>query len=446
MSVDATFNFPKGFRWGTATAAHQVEGSNTRNNWSVWEQTPGKIHNGDTSGDACDWWRNAEADFDRMVEMGLNAHRLSVEWSRIEPREGQFDSAALDRYRAMLLALRQRGIEPMVTLHHFTMPTWLQERGGWAAPELTLPLFERYVEVTVNALKDVCDLWCTINEPNVVAVMTYLAGQHPPAPKSDFQTTLRVLCVFAAAHVLAADAIRKIQPRAQVGFAHHMRLFEPMRPNHILDGLAAKGQDLLFNESILQSLVTGRWHFLLRQAARGLKLSAKSLDWIGLNYYTRQATRFDQRSRVTSYGTVENFPDVVMSDHGYGEVYPAGLMKMMRRLHKTKLPIYITENGVPDHDDDMRPGFLATHLREVWKAIQFCFDVRGYYHWSFVDNFEWSEGWRMKFGLYAMDPKTQARELRASGRLYGEIAQANAITVDMVRRYAPAVADTLFRG
>ncbi len=445
----ATFNFPKDFRWGTATAAHQVEGNNTANQWWAWEQTPGKIEGGDFSGLACNWWEDAEADFDRMVELNLNAHRLSVEWSRVEPREGAYDDDALARYHDMLLGLRQRGIEPMVTLHHFTNPLWLDENGGWINAEYALPRFQKFVERTVRALGDVCDLWCTINEPNVLSVMTYMAGRMPSAGASgpfapDFNRTLAVFCNLLAAHVLAYQTIHEIQPRARAGFAHHMRVFQGLRKNHLLDSLAARAQDMLFNEAILNTILNGRWHWTLRRFAPPVKLSRGTLDWIGLNYYTRQATRFMRGQSSTGFGSIENFPGAVMSDYEYGEIYPSGLMKMLARLSKTKLPLYITENGLPDHDDDQRPGFLVAHLREVWKAVQNCFDVRGYYHWSFVDNFEWSEGWRMKFGLYSLDPVTQLRELRRSGALYGEIAKANAITTDMVRRYAPELADKLF--
>jgi beta-glucosidase len=440
----ATFHFPKSFKWGTATAAHQVEGGNTNNQWHVWEQTPGRIHNNEVSGQACDWWNSYEADFDRMAEMGLNAHRLSVEWSRVEPRPGVYDDAAIARYRDMLRALRKRGIEPMVTLHHFTNPIWLDEQGGMLNPQVAVPAFEHFVEHVVTRLDDVCDLWCTINEPNVFAVMGYMGGRMPPGLLGSYEKTLQVVCTMLAMHAAAAQAIRRAQGRAQIGLAHHMRVFEALRKNNPLDAIAARMQDAIFNDALLSTLLTGRWHWALRRyAPSGFKLARNTLDWIGLNYYTRQATRFNGTGD-TGYGSIENFPGAVMSDYEYGELYPAGLLKMLRRLHKTKLPIYITENGIPDHDDDQRPGFLVTHLREVWKAIQFCFDVRGYYHWSFVDNFEWSEGWRMRFGLYAMDEKTGARTLRPSGALYGEIARANALTTDMAARYAPDAAGALF--
>lgn len=438
--MTTALQFPDGFRWGTATAAHQVEGGNRSNQWWAWEQQPGAIVNGDTSGGALEWWESAEADFDRMQTLGLNAHRLSVEWSRVEPRDGVFDDAALARYRAMLIGLRARGIEPMVTLHHFTNPLWLQELGGWLNP-LVIQRFARFSGRVAAALGDQCDLWCTINEPNVHAVMTYLAGKHAPAPPANMGNTLRVVCNMIAGHVAAARAIKQAQPQARVGFAHHMRLFQGLRRANPFDALAARAQDAVFNEAILSSLLTGKWHLALRPfvpAEARAALGPDSLDWIGLNYYTRQGTRMTLGSAGT-LGTIENFPGAQMSDFGYGEIFPAGLHTVLTRLHRTRLPVYITENGLPDHDDDQRPAFLLTHLREIWRGLQQQFDVRGYYHWSLVDNFEWNEGWRMKFGLYALDRATQARTLRNSGALYGEIARSNTLTADMAARYAPAV-------
>ena len=443
---DAILYFPKGFKWGTATAAHQVEGNNSNNQWWAWEQTPGHINNDDKSGQACDWWNHAEDDFDRMVDMGLNAHRLSIEWSRIEPREGQFDSAAIDRYRAMLRGLRQRGIEPMVTLHHFTNPLWLEERGGWEHSEVVVPLFERFATKVVKTMGDLCDLWCTINEPNIYVGLGYIAeGSMPPGLVGEFKRGMSVLCNMLLGHAAAYQTLHQHQRLARVGIAHHMRHMHPLRDGHPLDALVAAFQDSLFNQSILNALVKGRWDLLLRlgnpPSARTVR---GTLDWIGLNYYSRQCTRCDPGSPSTLFGKLVNMPDAMMSDFEYGEVYPEGLIPLLRRLAHYKLPIYITENGLPDADDDQRPDFLVRHLRSLWAAMQFNYLVQGYYHWSFVDNFEWSEGWRMKFGLYELDPVTQARTPRKSAYLYRDITRANAISSDIVRQHTPELLKSLF--
>ncbi|HEC22441.1 MAG TPA: glycoside hydrolase family 1 protein, partial [Chloroflexi bacterium] len=212
--ADATFYFPPDFLWGTATSSHQVEGDNTNNDWWQWEQKDeGRIFRDHTSGKACDWWAGrAEEDIERMVALHTSAHRLSVEWSRIEPRAGEWDHDALDRYREILKAMREAGIKPMVTLHHFTNPLWMAERGGWLHPE-SPEWFRNYVRKTVGDLLDLCDTWCTINEPNVYAAQSYFLGKWPPGV-SDMGEYFRVLYNMLQAHAAAYGVIHDIQPEA----------------------------------------------------------------------------------------------------------------------------------------------------------------------------------------------------------------------------------------
>jgi len=442
---DFTLTFPRDFKWGTATAAHQVEGQNTNNQWWQWEQTHGRIANGDSSGRAAGWWENAEADFDRMAELGLNAHRLSVEWSRIEPRDGVFDSAALERYHEMLRGLRQRGIEPMVTLHHFTNPVWLDEQRTWEDADRIVPRFARFTEMVVKALGDVCDLWCPINEPNVFAVMGYLSGGRMPPGVIDLSRAVSVLRNMLSAHAAAYETLHAHQALARVGIAHHMRVFQGLRAANLLDATVAHIHASVFNDSLFDALIYGRWHWILR---RGATASARklrgTLDWIGLNYYSRHRSAFDRTKPQSLYGDLFYTPGAQMSDFNFGEIYPEGLLMLLRKLARYKLPIYITENGLPDHDDDLRPSFLVQHLRSLWQAIQFCLDVRGYYHWSFIDNFEWSEGFRMKFGLLGMDTHTQERDVRRSALLYRDVVTSGTLTSDMVRTYTPELIQVLF--
>lgn len=178
--------FPPDFRWGTATSSHQVEGNNVRNDWWLFEQQPGRIHDGNRSGLACDWWRNAEADFDRMAALYLNAHRLSIEWSRLEPEPDRWDDAAAGRYQQMLGGLRSRGIEPMVTLHHFTLPQWVAAAGGWEAPD-AVAWFARYARRCAEWLGEFTEHWVPINEPNIVMLLGYLIGRFPPAVRDPFR-------------------------------------------------------------------------------------------------------------------------------------------------------------------------------------------------------------------------------------------------------------------
>jgi beta-glucosidase len=288
----ATYHFPPDFRWGVATASHQVEGNNTNNQWWAWEQEPGHIAEGQTSGLACDWWHHAEADFDRAAAMNLTTLRLSIEWSRVEVAPGRIDTAALDRYRQMLQGLRDRGIEPMVTLHHFSDPLWLTEKGGWVHPDV-VPYFSRYVEQVVEALSPYADLWCTINEPNVYASMGYITGEFPPGVQELRQAAV-VLRHMLRAHAAAYRVIHRIQEGARVGLAHNLRFFHPARPGHPLDRAAAWLHDLWFNQTTIKALTTGWW---LPPLGFGPAFAPRhTLDWIGLNYYTRDLIAFDRRA------------------------------------------------------------------------------------------------------------------------------------------------------
>ena len=236
----ASFHFPKGFLWGTATAAHQVEGNNTNNNWWKLEHEGHTVHK---SGLACYWWGGRwKEDLDRAAESGHNAHRLSVEWSRIQPAPDRWDEAALEHYRAILRGLRDRNMTAMVTMHHFTDPLWLSEIGGWETGTV-VPLFEKFVRKTVEALKEYCTLWCTINEPNVYALEGYVDGKFPPG-QSNVVRPFRVEANLLRGHAAAYRAIHAVQPEARVGFAHHHR---PMKPRYSWFPLDVLERNIQFN-------------------------------------------------------------------------------------------------------------------------------------------------------------------------------------------------------
>jgi len=432
-------SFPEGFLWGTATASHQVEGGNTNNDWYLWEQQPGRICNGDRAGTACDWWNRAEEDFDRARELGQNTHRLSLEWSRLEPRPGEWDAAAFARYRQMLAGLRQRHLEPMVTLFHFTLPIWVAQRGGWMNPE-TISLYTRYVERVVRELGDLVTLWCTINEPVVYAYQSYLRGIWPPGRQS-FPDAIRVLRHLLLAHGEAYRLIHALQGSAQVGLVKNMLYVEPLRPASWLDRKWAGFMNRLYNELSLIAVTEGR--FLPPLGMERVPKLMDSIDFLGVNYYTRALFGVDKRQWMNSLNPRLNTAGVI-SDYEYGEVFPEGLYRILKHVQGYGKPIYITENGVPDADDDLRPYFILTHLAQIWRAIQEGVPVRGYYHWSLLDNFEWSEGYRMRFGLIEVDFATQSRRVRRSGRMFAEICQANAITPELVERYAPEAMEAVF--
>ncbi len=440
--------FPTGFLWGTATAAHQVEGNNTNNQWWAWEQTPGRIHHNHRSGLACNWWApgGAEADLDLAQTLGQNAHRLSVEWSRLEPAPGVFDPAAFRRYREILTALRSRGLAAMVTLHHFTNPLWFEAQGGWLNPR-SIALFQRFVERVAGELGDLVDLWCTINEPNVFATLGYLLGEFPPGQRS-LVAAFRVSHNLLLAHAAAYHTIHRQDSQARVGLALQLRPFVPARPTARLDRWAARIQDYLFNQILLIAIRDG---ILRPPLGRGETVPAliDSSDFLGVNFYTRELVHFDLRVPGDLFGRRSFAPTGEMSDlmaNGapYSECVPDSLKHLLVQLIPCKKPIYITECGLPDADDDLRPRFLITHLAAVQAAIQAGARVEGFFHWTLVDNFEWAEGWHLRFGLIELDPVTQARRPRPSAQTYADICRANAITPTLAQRHAPQVFRQMF--
>lgn len=433
----ATMFFPSDFLWGAATASHQVEGHNTNNDWWDWEQQEGNILEGHTSGMACNWWENAEQDFQAAAEMGTSAHRLSLEWSRIEPQPSVFDDSAMQRYREMLQALHDLGIEPMVTLHHFSNPQWLVQKGDFSS-DLVVDYFQRFTARVIDALGDLVPKWITINEPVVYVFNRYLDGTFPAPQEKGWAAAARALRHLLRCHAAAYHTIKDAYPHALVGVAKNMIVFDPRPGGNLLDRWWASQISWLYNDWWMQAMHDGRlrWPFG-RGRIDGLSGSS---DFTGVNYYTRFYARFPRiYERVWPEGAV-------ISDGDYGEVYPHGLFRVIKHARRYDKPLYITENGVPDADDHLRPAFLLTHLREIWRAVSFNWRIMGYYHWSLIDNFEWERGWTQRFGLIGLNVQTQERTMRDSGRLYSEICHSGSISSDMARRYAPHLLETLFPG
>lgn len=442
MTDTPILRMPDGFLWGAATAAHQNEGGNRNNQWAAWEQQPGRIHNGDVAGVATDWWNlaTAEADFDRAAELGLNSLRLSVEWSRIEPEEGLFDQSALRKYAEMVGLLRARGIEPMVTLHHFTDPLWLTDLGAWENPQVE-DYFARFTTRVVEALGDQVTLWCTVNEPIVYAYNGFAGGGLFPPGAGNLRRAFAVLRQMLLAHGRAYRTIHRLQNGARVGLAHNHRVYLPANPASALDRRAAALLDRIANRAVYESFTRGK---LLPPLGLGQRVTPliDACDYIGVNYYTPARVRFDptapgQFFAQQSYSPEAELSDVTPAGEAYGEIAPEGLYRALMQAAAYGKPIYITECGVPDHDDDVRPRFLATHLAETWRAIRDGADVRGFYHWTLVDNFEWAAAWSLRFGLFELDPATQERTPRTSAAVYGRMAQANGVPVSLLERVAP---------
>lgn len=436
----ASFHFPRGFLWGTAGAAHQVEGNNNNNNWSDWEKQPGRMLGGATAGLACDWWNGRwREDLDRAAEIGTNAHRMSVEWSRIQPTPDRWDEFAIDRYREILRGMSQRGITPMVTLHHFTEPYWITEQGGWENDQV-VPAFEKFVRKTVEALKEYCSLWCTINEPNVYATMGYVTGEFPPG-KHSITSALLVVKNMVRAHAAAYTAIHTIQNTARVGPAPQYRGLLPRRSWLPPEVWVANLQSNLFNNMFTQPLLTGKMPWPARYRipeARG------TFDFIGINYYTIEQVTLNLARPNDLFSTRGWREGVELSPTGFIANEPEGLFQAIQWGRQFNVPIIITENGVEDPEDSFRRKYLLQHIHQVWRAVNFTWPVKGYFHWSLTDNFEWERAWSQRFGLWEVFPDTQVRRKRPSASMYAEIIKENGISTDIVSRYAPDLVPLLF--
>jgi beta-glucosidase len=436
----ATYHFSRGFLWGTATASHQVEGNNTNNQWWRWEQDG---HTNGTSGLACDWWGGRwKEDFDRAAEGGQNAHRFSVEWSRIQPTPDTWDEDALEHYRAMLRGLRERGMTAMVTLHHFSDPMWFFEMDGWENND-AVKLFERYVRKVVDALKEYCTLWCTINEPNVYALSGYVGGDFPTKHKG-IKIAMNVMANMIRGHAAAYRAIHEIQREARVGYAWHYRPLVPRHARSPLDkwmrNIRDKGINMTFPTAISNGVMQSPVGSVKIPEAKGTQ------DYFGLNYYSVDTISFHIGKPGELFTHSEYAPDADMSPSKFIANIPTGLFDSLKWVTRThpNTPILITENGVEDAEDKMRPRYLAGHIHQMWHALNFGYPVKGYFHWTLVDNFEWERGWSQRFGLWGLDVETQKRIKRPSADFYAEICKENGLSSEMVQKYCPEVFDKLF--
>ena len=427
--------FPPDFRWGTATAHHQVEGGHTENNWARWEREPGpggrqNIQHGDVSGDAADHWNRWREDLDRMVdELGVDTYRFSVSWSRIEPRPGAFDPEAIQHYHDLIDHLVARGVTPMVTLHHFAHPLWFEVLGGFEH-EANLVHLERFTARVFAEYGEKVPLWCTINEPGPYSVMGYGLGVFPPGVRSlrRLVSVIRTLCL---AHVRMVETIRSAPHggRVQVGLVHNIFQLDPWKRWSPLHWALCRIGDHIYNESFLRFLRTGRVRVGLAGFGVDEVIAGDRGDFVGLNYYANllldpfmsQAPPFDAHTR----------PGQVRTDMPYA-IYAEGLWRALHRISEVGLPIWVTENGIADGaDDGRRATYIRRYLYALRRALSEGVDVRGYCYWSLLDNFEWAEGYQMQFGLYAVDYTTQQRTLRAGARPF----------VDTIARSRRASAD-----
>ncbi len=414
---------PKGFRWGTATSAHQVEGGNT-NDWTRFEAQPGAIEGGDTSAVATDHWTRMAEDVALMKAIKANAYRFSIEWSRLEPREGVWNEGAWNRYGDLVRQLREAGITPAVTLLHFTLPLWLADRGGVAAPDFP-EKFGRFAAEAGRRLGPGVDVWITVNEPNVQMYMGYVMGTWPPQKKSPAEA-VRAFAGLLRGHAAAAAALRAADPGGKIGVANNVMLLEPRSRFMLGDWLAASFVDQLWNWSFADAVRDGRARLRLPGATldEGIDGLVGSVGFFGLNYYFRYFVRLAPGS-----------PDMVEMTPGpgprseigglppVGDSPPEALLLLMREAWKRyHLPISITEGGIADDAGTMRGLLIRGQVEAIQRARAEGISVQGYFHWTLVDNFEWEKGYKPRFGLYRLDCRTLARTPAGGADVFAALA------------------------
>ena len=396
---ETKIQLPKGFLLGAATSAHQVEGDNINNDWWHAEQM-GKVPK---SGIADDSYHRYEEDFRIAKEIGLNSFRMSIEWARIEPLEGRFETKEVEHYRAVLKKLKELGLKRMVTLWHFTLPLWAAEKGGFESPEV-VEAFARYAWFIANNLGSEIDLWCTINEPEVYVGQGYNIGVWPPF-KKNLLLMYHVMNNLILAHKKAYAAIKGVLPSAQVGFAKNNMHYEVYNKKNLLDILLVRIARHVSN------------HYFLDRVNR-------HTDFIGINYYFYKLMKFTFRGGLVDVNKFfVNKPDDPIekqkSDMGW-RTFPEGIYHVVKHLRQYKKPIYITENGIANARDDMRKDFIRQHLMWLKKAMEIGADVRGYFYWSLIDNYEWADGYGPLFGLVEINRETLARKVRPSAEVFRE--------------------------
>lgn len=398
---EEALKFPKDFLWGSSTSSHQVEGNNKNCDWWEWEKTRLKKFQ---SREACGHYKKFREDFKLMKDLGQNAHRLSLEWSRLEPEKGKWDEKEFEHYREVLKELKKQGIKVCLTIHHFTNPKWLGA-SGWEkrkAPKL----FARFVKKVAKEYGDLVDLWITINEPMVFLYQGWKVGLWPPNKKTGFLKVSKVFLNLVRAHKLAYRAIKCANPNAQIGIANNCQAFYP------------------YNRRRLRSFI---WAYFVEFATNHLFYKFTGLryhDFFGVNYYFFH--RLVKRGVFRTEFLDPKLEKREQNDLGW-EINPDGMFDVLLALNHYKKPIYITECGLPTAYPGRRQRFLVQFIRQIHHAIQSGVNVGGFFYWSFMDNFEWADGFEPRFGLVEIDYKTLARKPRPSAYLYKEIIEHNGI-------------------
>lgn len=398
--------FPEHFLWGSAMAAHQVEGNNVNSDWWDWEQKHQPSEK--RSGLAADQYNRYEEDFRLAKNLHLNTQRISIEWARIEPLSGEFDHNAIEHYRQVLKSLKDKKFVVMLTLWHFTLPKWVADTGGWENP-MTGEYFVRFLKEVIPAFDEYVDFWITLNEPGVYVYMSYMVGMWPPQKKSKIRGVY-VQWNLARAHRKAYEALHQLSGKP-VGIAQNMQSFHTTHKHSLLEQLSVYVGDILTNHSFY--MMTGYDHH----------------DFIGINYYFHH--RFNTKKSFWPHLDEAAGMHRDVSDLGW-ELFPQGIFDVLTDISNHK-PIYITECGIASTNDDRRTRFLIQYLSEVFRAIQSGVKIKGFLYWSLIDNFEWHQGYDPRFGLIEIDYPTQKRTVRPSAYVFSEIAEHNQMPHSLLR-------------
>ena len=424
--------FPKNFYWGAATSAHQVEGNNY-NDWTEWEKSESRIKNLESrikdpnfrksfpphlfekwptpcdienyiSGRACDHYNRFREDFNIAKSLSHNAHRFSIEWSRIEPEEGKFDEKEIEHYRQVILALKERGIEPFVTLWHWTNPIWIRDIGGWENKK-TIELFLGYVKKIASEFSGLVKFWTPMNEPGTYIGLSYIKGTQPPGVKNTLRAN-RVFKNLMSTYWQTYEIIHSERTDSQVGVSHFTTYRIPVG-KHLWNSLLVK---------ILDYLTSGRF----------IEKVKNSIDFLGIQYYRPEYVKLHlggQWAWILDKPDIAP-PDTLANDLGWG-ISTEGMYKVLKRLKKYNKPIYITECGIADARDINRAKYIEENIFWMAKAMQEGTDVRGFFYWSLLDNFEFVEirGFWPRFGLVEVDYKTMERRVRPSAWGYKKIIE-----------------------
>ena len=407
------------FFWGVATSAFQLEGS-PHADWASWDpkirSKPSITHH----------YRLYRDDLRLLKDLGVNAYRFSLEWSRIEPEEGRWNAEAIEHYQKVIDLLRRYNIEPLVTLHHFTHPAWFIKKHPWHQDQ-SRSLYLRYVEKVTSTLKGV-RYWITFNEPYVFLLGGYLDGCMPPGiqnPSLFIKALKNILICHGESHGLIHASV----PDAHVGLVHNMVAFAPSQTMNPLDRILSRIARSFYNQSLIGVFLSGRLRlkFPFRRAVSHHIPVKGKLDFLGVNYFTRVHLRFNPLRKMGVELVYKDKEGLGLTDMGW-EIHPEGLEEVLREAGMLKIPLIVTENGIATTDDEQKTRFIEKHIDVLKGCRRKGMDIRGYFYWSLIDNYEWFQGFEARFGLYRVDFDTLERKPTRTANYFASLVRKNSIS------------------